>query len=56
MFDFDFVLFKDSTMGEVILQASSAGNVYPIFLAAKSPVVSINLALSSSRERPLGAI
>ena len=48
VFDSDAVLFKDKPTGDVLLQAPSVGNVYPVSLPAESPVVSANLAFSSS--------
>ena len=48
VFDSDAVLFKDKPTGDVLLQAPSVGNVYLVSFPAESPVVSANLAFSSS--------
>jgi len=44
----NLVRFKDNSTGEVLLQASSIGNVYPLYLPAERPLVPATLAFSSS--------
>jgi len=43
IFDSDFVRFKDNTTGEVLLQAPSVGNVYPVSPPAERPLIPVNL-------------
>ena len=42
------VRVKDTTTGDILLQAPSVGNVYPVSLPNESPLVLTNLAFSTS--------
>ena len=48
VFYYDFVCFKDNVTGNILLQAPSISNVYPVCLSTESPLVPANLVFSSS--------